>query len=140
VPLELDVPSDWLRHAGGAAAPGGGLVLEIDPLRAYADVDPFARMAHGSGEMKYVQTVDLLTITGWPMRVIHVLGMDGGEVIESRLGAFYRFVVYGGVVVARARDLARWESQRIAMLAMFRGARPRLRAERPAVLRDLFAL
>ena len=64
---------------------------------------------------------------------------DGDAVIETRLGAFYRFLVYGGVVVARSADLERWEARRAEVLELLRSARPRLRAERPAVIRDLFA-
>jgi hypothetical protein len=152
MPIELQLPGGWTTQRRGTsvhATPPGEpapprIVVDIDPLVPATAMDPSARLALAlppGATLEHVLAHDLATATGWPMRVVHVLVTGaGGQILESRLGAFYRFLVYGGAVVARATDLARWETVRGAVLDAMTSARPRLRAEQPALLADLFAM
>jgi hypothetical protein len=143
--IELDPPSGWSHEKVGdtqrwmspnatvwvhAAPIVGRGVLE---LRSILEIDrpPLSRWEPR-------QTVQLATVSGWPMQLITAAMVGPAGDLETRLAAVYEFLHFSGVALAVARDPDVYEEHRLALVAMLGSARPHLRPDEPVTIRELW--
>ncbi|MCA9678026.1 MAG: hypothetical protein H6708_28165 [Kofleriaceae bacterium] len=79
----------------------GALIALPDDLQGWMQASLRLGLAAGA-TLAVGGMVDRHTAKGWPMRLVDARVVVDGEVVETRLAAFYRFFEYGGVALARA--------------------------------------
>jgi tetratricopeptide (TPR) repeat protein len=83
---------------------------------------------------------DHKTLDGWPMTFVEAELVNGaGEVVESRLCAFYFFLEHATFAIARAPDRARMAEHARAVLTVLESGRPDWRGE-PICLAEVWDL
>lgn len=141
--LRLNLPSDWQPQAWGdqtvVIAPGGATP---EVILAYVPLLPFP--ADGAAWIQQSMLVDCgpqhrmeaqpavaeTTHTGWPYKrvVARIFQREpegaGETLFEDRLGAFYRFLEYGCVVLLRSRNPERFADLSQTLETILRSARP----------------
>lgn len=125
--LRLDLPSDWQARAWGdqtvVIAPGG---IAAEVILAHVPLLPFPvderewiqqSLQVDCGPLHRIEAQPVkaeTTHTGWPYKRaaarIFQRAPQGAEetIFEDRLGAFYRFLEYGCVVLVRSRNPERF--------------------------------
>lgn len=75
---------------------------------------------------------------GWPVVISeYAITDEGGEIVEQRLGVFYRLLYNGGEVVVRSRDRARFHTEAPALRERFLAGHVRWPRDRVGTLYDL---
>ena len=103
-------------HATPGALPDGiitygPIVLKPDEPRSWQDRMSGTDAPPGSS-IRYGNTIDRLTVAGWPLHLVECEVMRGAtdEVIEVRLCAFYTFMDHAAVAIVHAATRDRLEA------------------------------
>lgn len=153
--LSLRFPESWIRKFApddkvAAILPGdrtpqaiityGRIQLLPDEPRAWqmqvvhSDLPPDSKVVIG-------RTVEVATITGWPMRLIEAeVRSKTGDVIELRVCAFYSFLEHTAAAIVRTDSHARLESLGNGILDILGSGRPDWSGDEIACLADAWNL
>lgn len=133
--LVLRVPEGWrsreLDGGRGVIRLPNELEIEIDAFVAAPD-EPRAWMeqtllrdAPFASKLKDTMPVLARNELGWPMEITAATVVDpAGNVIEARLGAFYKFQEWGASALVRAKDVAALDAVRGALVEALQTGRP----------------
>jgi hypothetical protein len=133
--LVLRLPEEWQERAllgtRAVVTLPGRAALEIEPLFPAPDepkvfmAQAMLRDAPAGATLRDVMPVLARNELGWPMEVTAATLVDaGGNVLEARMGAFYKFQEWGGHALARGETTAVLDEVREQLIAAFASGRP----------------
>jgi Flp pilus assembly protein TadD len=117
----------------------GPIIIKPDEPKRW--VEPVLRSDLRSDvKVERGETIERTTLAGWSLQLVEAqASTPNGEMLETRLCAFYTFMEHGASVVVRTADRAHMDRHRDAIVAVLEQGRPDWRGE-PLCIAELWDL